>query len=91
MTVKPPLGGSGYLKGSVRGSEVVFDVVGALSKITFNGKRVANELNGTYLVSYPKGSQENGEFTLRRTSSDAPRLVLSSQTCPSDLDSYSGS
>ncbi len=85
MTVKPPLGGSGYLKGSVQGSEIEFDVVGALSKITFNGKRVANELSGTYLVSFPKGSQENGEFTLRRTSQDAPRIVFSSQTCPDDL------
>jgi hypothetical protein len=85
MTVKPPLGGSGYLKGSVRGSEIAFDVVGALSEITFNGKRVGNELSGTYLVSFPKGSQESGEFTLRRTASDAPRLVFSSQTCPNDL------
>lgn len=85
MTVKPPLGGSGYLKGSVQGSEISFDVVGALSEIAFNGKLLANKLSGTYLVSFPKGSQENGEFTLRRTSPDAPRIAFSSQTCPNDL------
>jgi hypothetical protein len=85
MAVKPPLGGSGYLKGSVQGSEISFDVVGALSEIAFSGKQLEKKLNGTYLVTFPNGPKENGEFTLSRTSSVAPRTDFSSQSCPNDL------
>jgi hypothetical protein len=84
MAVKPPLGGSGYLKGQVEGSQFSFNVVGALSQISFKGQREANDLSGTYLVSFPEGQKQNGKFSLHRTSLDVPSSEFSSTTCPDD-------
>jgi TPR repeat protein len=84
MAVKPPLGGSGYLKGHVEGTQFSFDVVGALSQITFNGKREANDLSGTYVVLFPEGTRENGEFVLHRILSKVSSIEFNSLTCPND-------
>jgi TPR repeat protein len=84
MTVEPPLGGSGYLKGQVQDSKFSFDVVGALSQISFTGQREANNLSGTYLVSFPEGPEQNGSFSLHRVSLDFPNSGFSSTSCPDD-------
>ena len=84
MAVKPPLGGSGYLKGQVEGSQVTFDVSSAFFVIGFKGQSESSNVNGTYLVSVHNGPSQNGTFQLQRTSLAVVSKVFSSSICPND-------
>ena len=69
MEVKPPLLGSGPLRGTANGSNVSFVVTGDAMQLAFDGRRDAANLNGTYLVSRRDGGPgQTGTFTLKRIS-----------------------
>ena len=61
MEVKPPLYGSGVLRGSVHGSQVDFSV----ADITFQGNISKNEIIGSYVVTRHEGNQL-GDFRLTK-------------------------
>ena len=61
MEVKPPLYGSGVLRGSIRGSHINFVV----ADITFQGEASKNAISGSYVVSRQDGNQL-GDFHLTR-------------------------
>jgi hypothetical protein len=68
MTVKPPLYGSGPLKGFANGADVAFTVTSSTGKIAFTGTRIKHNITGTYTVTQPSGWIEKGTFSLDRTS-----------------------
>ncbi|MGO9663816.1 MAG: tetratricopeptide repeat protein [Polyangia bacterium] len=85
MAVKLPLAGSGYLRGTVRGSQFSFVVVGDLMEIRAEGQRDANSLSGTYLVPSPSsGPPQSGTFVLHKTSPEGPGSGFNILNCPSD-------
>ena len=61
MEVNPPLYGSGVLRGSIRGSQVTFDV----ADITFHGDAAKSGIAGSYIVTRQAGNQL-GDFRLAR-------------------------
>ena len=61
VEIKPPLVGSGALRGSIRGTRVNFVV----SDIAFQGTASKNVITGTYVVSRPDG-QQLGDFRLTK-------------------------
>jgi hypothetical protein len=61
VEVKPPLQGSGVLRGSVHGSQVTFDV----ADITFHGDTSKSGIAGSYVVTRQAGNQL-GDFHLSR-------------------------
>ena len=67
MEVKPPLYGSGALRGSIRGSRLNFVV----ADITFQGDASKNGITGSYVVTRPAGNQL-GEFHLMRQVGTTP-------------------
>ena len=64
MEVKPPLYGSGALRGSVRGSHITFVV----ADITFQGDASKSVIAGSYVVTRQEGNQL-GEFHLMKQAS----------------------
>jgi len=85
MVVKPPLAGSGYLRGTTHGSEFSFLVVSGSARMSFNGQRVAVSLAGAYSELTPDGgSGPNGTFMLRRISAEGPGTGSNAQNCPND-------
>jgi len=67
MAVKPPLDGSGTLRGSVRSSSVNF----AVADMTFHGSFSWNEIAGSFVVARPEGNQL-GEFRLVKQAAAGP-------------------
>lgn len=61
VEVKPPLQGSGVLRGSVHGSQVTFDV----ADITFHGDTSKSGIAGSYIVTRQAGNQL-GDFHLSK-------------------------
>jgi len=86
MGVQKPLFGSGPLEGFILDSEVTFVVRSAIGKITFRGKRMNAAINGTYSVEHPDGTEQQGAFTLKRTSSKGPDEDFSPSSCPTDAE-----
>lgn len=87
MAVKPPLLGSGYLRGTVQGLQFSFDVVGYFVKISFTGERDARNLSGSYLVSFTnRGSAEKGTFVLHKASSEGPTDGFKVSDCATDIN-----
>ncbi len=86
MGVQQPLFGSGPLEGFVLNSDVTFVVTSAIGKITFQGKRRNAAITGTYTVDHPDGTEQQGSFTLQRTSSKSPGEDFNPSTCPSDAE-----
>ena len=84
LGVQKPLFGSGPLEGSILGSDVTFVVTSATGKITFQGKRRNAAINGTYTVEHPDGTEQQGAFTLQRTSSKGPGEDFNPSSCPTD-------
>src|ERR1051326_4119081 len=69
MEVKPPLYGSGALRGSIRGSRLNFVV----ADITFQGDASKSGITGSYVVTRPTGNQL-GEFHLTKQPSGTQNL-----------------
>ncbi len=85
MTVKPPLVGSGYLRGTARGGQLSFVVVSDSAQLSFDGQRHADDLSGTYTVSDPAGgSEQQGTFSLHKTSQEGLSSGFNILNCPSD-------
>jgi S1-C subfamily serine protease len=85
MAVKPPLTGSGHLRGTAQGMQFSLVVVSDSARLSFDGQRDANNLVGTYSVSIPNGgSQQNGTFALHKTSTEGPTSGSNVQNCPND-------
>jgi TPR repeat protein/S1-C subfamily serine protease len=85
MVVKPPLVGSGYLRGTTHGSKFSFVVASDSARMSFDGQRAAVNLAGAYSESMPDGGPgPNGTFTLRRISADGPGSGFNVQSCPND-------
>ena len=71
MEVKPPLIGSGSLRGTANGLNFSFVVVSDSMQIEFDGQRNATNLSGTYLVPIGDGgSKQKGTFVLQKLSSE---------------------
>ena len=86
IAVKPPLVGSGHLRGTTHGLEFSFVVVSDSARLSFDGKRDANNLVGTYSVSLPKGGPpQHGTWVLNKTSTRSPSTELEVQNCPNDV------
>lgn len=86
MAVEEPLFGSGPLSGHVAGADVSFAVTSAIGKITFTGKRSANDIRGDYRVEHEHNSTELGTFTLAKAKSEALASAFNSQSCPTDAE-----
>jgi S1-C subfamily serine protease len=86
MGVQQPLFGSGPLEGFISDPDVTFIVTSAIGKITFQGKRRNASINGTYSVDHPDGTEQQGTFTLQRTSSKGPVEGFNSSNCPTDAE-----
>ena len=84
MAVDLPLVGSGCAEGTRTGDSVSFAVAGDASKITFVGLRGPSGLNGTYTVSSPGRSEQNGVFQLHKISSEGLSPGFDLSTCPDD-------
>ena len=78
MLVRPPLYGSGAIRGAVRGTEVSFDDVGPTFILRFRGELQGGEWKGTYAIA---PNTEDGVFDLRRRSSEAPASGIGLQEC----------
>jgi S1-C subfamily serine protease len=86
MGVQQPLFGSGPLEGFISDSDITFIVTSAIGKITFQGKRKNGAINGTYTVEHPDGTEQQGSFTLQRTSSKGPGEGFNTSNCPTDAE-----
>ena len=86
MGVAQPLFGSGPLEGFVSDSEVTFIVTSAIGKITFSGRGGNASITGTYTVERSDGTEQQGTFTLQRTSSKGPAKGFDSSHCPTDAE-----
>jgi S1-C subfamily serine protease len=85
MIVRPPLLGSGSLRGTAGATRFSFLVVGDSTQISFDGQRNATELKGTYVVSPSNGGPEQkGEFTLHKTSLDGLTNGFNVRNCLTD-------
>jgi S1-C subfamily serine protease len=70
MIVRPPLYGSGPLRGSFAGDDIYFDTIGSTYRIKFQGKATNRGIAGTYRVTRP--APQNGSFELYKDSSNVP-------------------
>jgi len=86
MGVQQPLFGSGPLEGFISDPDVTFFVTSAIGKITFQGKRKNATISGTYTVEHPDGTEQQGTFTLQRTSSKGLVEGFNSSNCPTDAE-----
>jgi S1-C subfamily serine protease len=86
MGVQQPLFGSGPLEGVILDSDVTFTVTSAIGKITFRGKRKNGSIHGTYTVVHPDGTEQQGAFTLQRTSLKGPAEGFDPTRCPTDAE-----
>jgi hypothetical protein len=68
VDVKPPLYGSGLLRGSINGSHLEFQV----ADIKFQGQSVKNQITGSYVVSRQDG-QQLGDFRLEKRKEGDPK------------------
>jgi len=68
MTVKPPLYGSGALKGKRDGQNLSFAVRSDIGTISFTGVDKGEQIAGTYTVQHPSGGLEVGSFKLAKGS-----------------------
>jgi hypothetical protein len=84
LAVKPPLVGSGYLRGTVHGSQFSFLLVSDSARGSFEGQRDTNKLSGTYSFSPDGGSEQHGTFVLHKTSAEGPSIGIDIQNCPND-------
>ena len=66
ISVKPPLYGSGALKGTTDGKNLVFAVSSDIGTIAFTGVDKGNQITGTYTVQHSAGGQESGSFKLSK-------------------------
>ena len=79
MIVRPPLYGSGPLRGSIDRDSIRFNVTSPLFHIRFDGTTEDTGISGTYVVTWPQ--LQNGHFELERTSADAPGAASDPQKC----------
>jgi DnaJ-like protein len=86
MGVKQPLFGSGPLSGRASTSGVSFDVVSAIGKIKFEGRRRANSISGTYTVEHENSATESGTFTLDKVNSKGLGPGFDTRNCPTDAE-----
>ena len=85
MEVKPPLIGSGSLRGTVDGLHFSFVVASDSVQIAFDGQRNATNLSGTYLVSNRDGgSKQKGTFVLNKISSEGLSSGFNISNCRGD-------
>jgi S1-C subfamily serine protease len=92
LAVSLPLYGSGPLHGTVRGSEVSFDVSSPLFLLKFRGHRGAANVVGTYLAEPTvwavqlgaPGAVQEGKFRLYRESLKGVTGTSDSRNCPDD-------
>lgn len=74
MAVKPPLYGSGALKGTIDNNSLTFTVMSDIGTLVFTGVHEGEQITGMYTVQHPAGGQEAGSFKLSKES--AVRAVL---------------
>jgi hypothetical protein len=85
MEVKPPLIGSGSLRGTANGLHFSFVVASDSVQIAFDGQRNATILSGTYLVSNRDGgSKQTGTFVLNKISSEGLSSGFNISNCRGD-------
>jgi hypothetical protein len=85
MEVKPPLIGSGSLRGTANGLHFSFVVASDSVQIAFDGQRNATNLSGTYLVSNRDGgSKQKGTFVLNKISSEGLSSGFNISNCRGD-------
>jgi hypothetical protein len=82
MLIHRPLYGSGPLRGSLDGDDVLFDVSGPLYQIKFQGKATSTNITGTYEVQLP--APQKGYFELEQNSSEAQPSASDPSQCPTD-------
>jgi hypothetical protein len=70
MIVRPPLYGSGPLRGSFAEDDIYFDTIGSTYQIKFQGKVMNRKISGTYRVTRP--APQDGSFELHKDSSNVP-------------------
>jgi hypothetical protein len=84
MGVRQPLFGSGPLSGHATGTDMSFVVTSAIGKITFAGRKVTDNISGTYKVEHVERPTEVGTFTLAKIKSKGPGVDI--QNCPTDAE-----
>jgi len=85
MEVKPPLFGSGSLRGTTNGLNFSFVIASNSMQLEFDGQRNGTNLNGTYLVSNRDGgSKQNGTFVLHKISSEGVSSGFTISNCFGD-------
>jgi hypothetical protein len=85
MEVKPPLVGSGSLRGTANGANFSFVVASDAMQLAFDGQRIGTHLSGTYLVSNRDGgAKQNGTFVLNRISSQGLSGGFTISNCRGD-------
>jgi hypothetical protein len=74
MSVKPPLYGSGALKGTIDNNILTFTVTSDIGVIVFTGVPDGDRISGRYTVQRPAGGQEAGSFQLSKQNPTKPSL-----------------
>jgi hypothetical protein len=80
MQVKPPLYGTGPLKGTIQGENYNFVTNGVGISIEFTGRRSGQFITGTYVVTNTL-RQQLGEFRLQESSQASSEVNV--ENCPS--------
>jgi hypothetical protein len=92
MEVKPPLFGSGPLRGTTNGLNFSFVIASNSMQLEFDGQRNATNLSGTYLVSnHDGGSKQNGTFVLHKISAEGLSSGFTISNCRNDAPRASAS
>ena len=79
--IEQPLAGSGGFRGSITGSDIVFETENRKYRTQFIGKLQKDEIKGTFTV---RSMQDSGQFTLKRVSSTAPQIGFNPAQCRRD-------
>jgi hypothetical protein len=85
MEVKPPLIGSGSLRGTANDTSFSFVVVSNSMQLEFDGQRNPTNLSGSYVVSNRDlESKQKGTFVLNKTSSEGLSSGFDISNCRGD-------